>query len=106
VLRVRTIGSAGNRDGIGARIDVTSGNGGRWWRLVKTGSSYASQSELPVTFGLGSATAIESIRITWPNGKAETVTGVAVDHAITVKEGAGLVEKTPIVRRGASTTRP
>src|SRR6185436_15556210 len=53
-LRVRTVGTTSNRDGIGARVTVTAG-GRRQWAVVKTGSSYCSQSELPLTFGLGPA---------------------------------------------------
>ena len=53
VLRVHTVGTASNRDGIGARVEVTVGDGPSRWLLVKTGSSYASQSELALTFGLG-----------------------------------------------------
>src|SRR5439155_1330760 len=48
-LRVRTIGTTSNRDGIGARVDVTVAGGGRQRQVVKTGSSYCSQSELPLT---------------------------------------------------------
>lgn len=105
VLRVRPIGSAVNRDGIGARVDVTVRGSATSWRLVKTGSSYASQSELPVTFGLGSATTVESVRVTWPNGKVDTINAVAADKAITVKEGAGLVQTTPIDRQGGGAAR-
>src|SRR6185295_5301412 len=58
VLRVQTIGTASNRDGIGARVEVTV-RGTRLWQIVKTGSSYASQSELPLTFGLGAASGVD-----------------------------------------------
>src|SRR4026209_1053225 len=51
MLRVQTIGTASNRDGIGARIDVAVHGGANLWQIVKTGSSYASHSELPLTFG-------------------------------------------------------
>ena len=40
------------------------------WQMVKTGSSYASQSELPVTFGLGSAAEVSGLRVKWPGGIA------------------------------------
>lgn len=105
VLRVRTMGSAANRDGIGARVDVTARGGATSWRLVKTGSSYASQSELPVTFGLGTATGVESVRVTWPNGKVDTIGAVPVNSAITIREGAGLVQTMPIDRRAGGAGR-
>ncbi len=53
MLRVKTIGTRSNRDGIGAKVTVKTSNGTRLFAMVKTGSSYLSQSELPLTFGLG-----------------------------------------------------
>jgi hypothetical protein len=100
VLRVQTIGTASNRDGIGARIDVTVSGGAKLWQIVKTGSSYASQSELPLTFGLGTATSVDSIRVTWPTGRSEEVRSVKGDQSITIKEGAGVVQTVPIAKRG------
>jgi len=91
MLRIQTIGTASNRDGIGARLEVSVHGGPRLWQIVKTGSSFASQSEMPVTFGLGRATAVDSIRVTWPSGRVDTVAGVQGDQAITIKEGAGVV---------------
>jgi hypothetical protein len=99
VLRVQTIGTTSNRDGIGARVDVTVSGGAKLWQIVKTGSSYASQSELPLTFGLGSAISVDSVRVTWPTGRSEEVRGVKGDQSITIKEGAGVVQSSPIVKR-------
>ncbi len=96
-LRVQTIGTASNRDGIGARIDVTAG-AAKMWRLVKTGSSYASQSELPVTFGLGAAADAASIAVRWPSGRVDTVGPVKADQVVTIKEGSGLVQGRPAPR--------
>ena len=53
VLRVKLVGTKSNRDGIGARVTLVTSAGVRMTRMVKSGSSYLSQSELPVTFGLG-----------------------------------------------------
>jgi hypothetical protein len=100
VLRVQTIGTASNRDGIGARVDVTVAGGSKLWQIVKTGSSYASQSELPLTFGLGAATGVDSVRVTWPTGRSEEVRGVKGDQSITIKEGAGVVQTVPIAKQG------
>lgn len=98
VLRLQAIGSASNRDGIGARVEVSVG-GARHWQIVKTGSSYASQSELPLTFGLGSAGRADAVRITWPNGRVEALGPIEANRSITVIEGAGVQQSTPIVRR-------
>ena len=89
-LRIRTVGTPSNRDGIGARIDVTTGGRTRW-QVVKTGSSYLSQSELPVTFGLGDGTRADSVTVTWPSGRVDRLGAVAADRAIIVEEGAGIV---------------
>ena len=61
-LRVKTVGTSSNRDGIGAKVTVQLA-GGRLWRRVKSGSSYCSQSELPVTFGLGRSDKILSLEV-------------------------------------------
>jgi hypothetical protein len=98
VLRVRTVGTTSNRDGIGARVDVTSG-GDTSWQTVKTGSSYLSQSEMTLTFGLGSSATASTVRVTWPSGQVDTLDAVDADQAITIEEGAGLIETTPIAVR-------
>ena len=90
-LRIRTVGTASNRDGIGAKVRVTLDNGTRLWSMVKTGSSYCSQSEMPLTFGLGSASKVTAIEITWPNGKVETLPGVPANQTVTVQEGKGIL---------------
>jgi hypothetical protein len=66
--------------------------------MVKTGSSYASQSEMPLTFGLGRATKIDKIEIKWPNGRTETVAGVDADQRITITEGKGITFRSSAVR--------
>jgi hypothetical protein len=57
---------------------------------VKTGSSYLSQSELPLTFGLGTNTKADRIVIEWPSGKIEELKDVAGGRSYTVTEGKGL----------------
>jgi enediyne biosynthesis protein E4 len=99
-VRIRAVGTTSNRDAIGARIKVILDNGTAMSSMVKTGSSYCSQSELPVTVGLGARTAIKAIEVTWPSGQKETVTGARADEALTIQEGKGLVAHVPF-RRGA-----
>jgi hypothetical protein len=67
--------------------------------MVKTGSSYASQSELPLTFGLGKPEAGKtvSIEIIWPSGQKESLSKISVDQFITVKEGSGTIAARPIM---------
>ena len=97
VLRVKTIGTTSNRDGIGARVEVKAGGATRW-ALVKTGSSYASGSELPVTFGLGPQTKVDALRVVWPGGRTDAMGPVPANQIVTVKEGQGIVATTPIKR--------
>ena len=100
LLRVITIGSASNRNGIGAKVRLTLDNGKTPWSMVKTGSSYLSQSELPLTFGLGESTTIKSVEVTWPSGRLEKLPGGAANRAITVHEGKGIVHSAPLGRAG------
>ncbi len=91
-LRVKTVGTSSNRDGIGARVTVQLASG-RMWRRVKSGSSYCSQSELPVTFGLGRSDKILSLEVLWPSGTVDKLTNLAPDQRIVIREGEGLVKK-------------
>ena len=97
LIRIRAVGVMSNRDGIGARVEVTAGDQ-MHWQLVKTGSSYASQSELPLTFGLGPSTSVSSIRVVWPSGQVDSITDVEANQAITLEEGIGLADAVPIIR--------
>ena len=97
MLRVRMVGVGSNRDGIGARVDVTAAGRTRW-QIVKTGSSYASQSELTLTFGLGDTTTADAVRVTWPSGQVDEIGSVEVNQLLTVEEGQGVSSATPIAR--------
>jgi hypothetical protein len=94
-LRVRTIGTAAGTDGIGAKVTVTLPSGQKLWNVVRTGSSYASQSELPLTFGLGSQPKAARVETLWPSGKLDVLSGVDANQVVTIKEGQGLVKPTP-----------
>jgi len=96
VLRVQTVGRASNRDGIGAGVEVSVRGGGRLRQIVKTGSSYASQSELPLTFGLGAANGVDSVRVAWPSGRVDNVGALDANQMITVQESSGVIRRTPI----------
>ena len=98
VLRVQAMGSSSNRDGIGARVELQLAGGAKSWQIVKTGSSYASQSELALTFGLGAQASVSSIRVTWPSGKSEVTGPIKADQLVTLKEGAGVLRTAPIPR--------
>jgi enediyne biosynthesis protein E4 len=57
---------------------------------VRTGSSYLSQSELTLTFGLGSSTAVEKVQISWPSGMVDNLADVAIDTTLLVRERQGV----------------
>ncbi len=98
MLRIKTIGTHSNRDGIGARVLLTTSTGQRMSQMVKSGSSYLSQSELPLTFGLGKPDPDKriSLEIRWPSGRRDTIANIHPDQFITVKEGEGIVAAHPI----------
>jgi enediyne biosynthesis protein E4 len=99
MLRVKTVGTRSNRDGIGAKVTVTTGKGARLFGMVKTGSSYLSQSELPLTFGLGKPEEGKtvSLEIVWPSGRKDAIDGIKPNQFITVQEGKGVISAHPIV---------
>ena len=89
-LRVKPVGSKSNRDGLGAIVRVTSASG-KQWTMVRTGSSYCSQSEIAPTFGLGQDKVVQSLEIEWPSGAKQKLTNVPTNQAVTVDEAKGIV---------------
>ncbi len=96
-IALRTIGtsfssasgrSKSNRDGIGAKITVKAGTR-TLVDEVRSGSSYVSNSDMRVHFGLGSATKIEWVQVRWPSGLAERFENLPVDSIHALKEGSG-----------------
>jgi enediyne biosynthesis protein E4 len=88
-IRFRLVGTGSNRDGIGATVRITSG-GLSQSRMVKSGSSYLSQSELPLTFGLEKRDRVESLVITWPSGRTEEFKNLAAGRCYECTEGKGV----------------
>jgi enediyne biosynthesis protein E4 len=84
-LRLKLIGVKSNRDAIGAWIKVRV-NGHTLSRQVMPTRSYLSQSELPVTIGLGKATEVDSVEITWPGGFKQKVLPPPIDRLTVVSE--------------------
>ena len=86
-IRLKLIGNGlkSNRDAIGAQIVVTL-NGQALWRQVMPTKSYLSQSELPVTIGLGDAMKPDTIEITWPDGSKQKITDTGIDTTTTIEQ--------------------
>lgn len=89
-VRFRLRGSRSNRDGIGARIQLFV-QGSNYWKTVKSGSSYLSQSELPVTFGLGRRAEVDKAVVYWPSGHVEELKRVKAGFSYEVLEANGIV---------------
>ena len=98
MLRIKTIGTRSNRDGIGAKLTLTTNKGARLFAMVKSGSSYLSQSELPVTFGLGKPEEgkTANLEIIWPSGQKDSIPNIKPNQFITIKEGKGILSAKPI----------
>ena len=88
-IRFKLRGTQSNRDAIGARLRIEAG-GLSQIRMVKSGSSYLSQSELPITFGLGKADKIERVVIQWPNGRSEEYKNLSAGREYSCIESKGI----------------
>jgi hypothetical protein len=98
-VRVTAVGTSSNRDAIGARVRLSLDNGSRPWAMVKTGSSYLSQSEMALTFGLGASATPVGLEIVWPNGRTESAPPPAPGEWLTVQEGRGVTRRIALERR-------
>lgn len=84
-LRLKLVGTKANRDAIGAWVKVRRGSETLAAQVMPT-RSYFSQSELPVTIGLGKTTAFDDIEITWPGGEKQKVTNAKLDGLTVVEQ--------------------
>jgi hypothetical protein len=87
-IAVLLVGTKSNHDGIGARIRVKTATR-TLVDEVRSGSSYISNNDMRVHFGLGRADKIEWVEIRWPSGLTEHFSGLSVDQIQTIKEGSG-----------------
>ena len=95
-LRLKLVGTKSNRDGIGAVVQVTSDrNKEKQWKMLRSGSSYLSQSELVLTFGLGAQTKADNVEIRWPSGQIDTLSNVNAGQTVRVQEGNGVILNRP-----------
>ncbi|MFM9947245.1 MAG: ASPIC/UnbV domain-containing protein, partial [Saprospiraceae bacterium] len=101
-LSVSLIGTASNRNGIGARITIY-GSWGQQIREVRSGESYGIMNSFSQNFGLGSATTVESIVVKWPSGQVDTYTNLAADQFITLIEGTCISPDVAIAADGPLT---
>ncbi len=105
-LRLKLVGTKSNRDGIGAVVQLSSDNNkDKQWKMLRSGSSYLSQSELVLTFGLGAQTKADSVEIQWPSGQLDKLTNVIAGQTVTVQEGKGVVANRPYTKVALSTRK-
>jgi hypothetical protein len=97
-VRFRLVGTKSNRDAIGASVRIFHA-GTSQSRQVKSGSSYLSQSELPVTFGVGRRDRVDRVVVSWPSGRTEEFKNVEAGRSYECVEGKGIAAENP---RGGS----
>jgi hypothetical protein len=91
-LQIKTIGSKSNRDGFGARVEITA-EGSTRYAEVRAGSSFESSSDPRLHFGLGTATKVDVITVRWPSGQVDKLGPETVDQEIVLREGQGVVQR-------------
>jgi hypothetical protein len=86
------VGTKSNKAAIGARVTVTAGDLVQF-NEVRGGSSYLSQNDLRLHFGLGAHATIDAVEIAWPSGAKETYKNLPADFIYKIVEGSGIQEK-------------
>ncbi len=89
---VKALGTKSNRSAIGAVVRLQSASG-KQWNVVRSGSSYCSQSDLALTFGLGQDSTVSALEIEWPSGAKEKLSNIAANQFVTIEEGKGITSK-------------
>lgn len=97
----KTIGTQSNRDGLHTHFTLTAA-GRKRYATVRAGSSYLSMSDRRVYFGLGDATKIDKVEVSWPSGSHDLLTGVAMDQSYVVTEGKGITARLPHAPSGSN----
>jgi enediyne biosynthesis protein E4 len=91
-LLIKCVGTRSNRSAIGTRVKITSG-GRAQIDEVMSGSSYYSQNDFRLHFGLGRADKVDQIDISWPSGVNETVRDLPANHLYVAEESKGIVSR-------------
>jgi enediyne biosynthesis protein E4 len=102
-LRIKLVGTKSNRDGIGAVVRVISNNNqDQQVKMVRSGSSYLSQSELVLTFGLAAQSKADQIEVQWPSGQLDKLSNIKAGQTVTIQEGKGAVNSWPYGQKRVS----
>ena len=86
-ILLKLVGVKSNRDGLGTRVKITTAEGAQYNHATTT-VGYNSSSDKRVHFGLGAATTIDTIELTWPSGAHQTLKNVKTDQILTIREEA------------------
>jgi enediyne biosynthesis protein E4 len=90
-IMIKCVGTRSNRSAIGARVKVTAG-GHSQIDEVMSGSSYYSQNDLRLHFGVSKATKVDSLEVAWPSGVKENFKNLPVNQLMVVQESKGIVD--------------
>jgi hypothetical protein len=102
-LKFKLVGTASNRDAIGAKVRVLATIGGQAvWQMQEVNGGYQIQNDTRLNFGLGDATSVDIVRIEWPSGNVQEYSDVASDQIRTVTERSGITPLRPTVSLNAS----
>jgi hypothetical protein len=86
-LGLRLVGTRGQRDMLGARVEVVREGRPSLWRRVQTDGSYASANDARILVGLGAETRVKAVRVHWPDGRVESWSEIAIDRYTTLRQG-------------------
>ena len=89
-ILIKCVGTRSNRSGIGTRVKVTSGDHSQIDE-VRSGSSYYSQNDFRLHFGLGAPTKADTVELAWPSGVKETLRDLPAGHLFVIQETKGIV---------------
>ena len=88
-IGLRLVGQQTRRDMLGARVAIVRSDGVTVWRRSRSDGSYASANDPRVLAGLGDSSTPPTVRVLWPDGRAEQWRGVAIDRYTTLQQGSG-----------------
>lgn len=105
-LKVKLEGVVSNKDGIGNTIEIKS-DGQTQYRFTLAGEGYLSQNSFYEFFGLGNATEVDYVKVTWTaTGETETINNVTANQAIIIKEGSGILSSDGIFKESLFSVYP
>jgi len=88
-ISVRLNGTKSNRSGLGAVVRIESASG-KQWNMMRSGGSYASQSDLTLVFGLGRDSQVNKLSVEWPSGIRQRFTDLVANHFLLIDETKGV----------------